>query len=277
MTKEIPPLDSLESFLLSAPLYTEYRLASDLEVLSQFASRANRWDRKLDGYCPFCSRDTTFTFTGFRVPSSDDWENIHEKYRFEEVSLSCGRKSNHTVRFTLRLFRMVLQKTGQYPSLADIAIDENRTKYASVLKGENWRELYKAIGLAAHGEGIGSFVYLRRVLERLINERFRDFRAAEGWRDDDFVGLRMDEKVKFLQGHLPSSLVSNRKIYGVFSKGVHELDNDQCLAFFEVGKQSIIFILQDDLKKKEELEARNALQTAIARFAPGGSDEGQTE
>jgi len=61
--------------------------------------------------------------------------------------------------------------------MADIAIDEMRQKYRLVLRGDNWAELYKAVGLAAHGEGIGSFVYLRRVFERLIRSRFDEFKA----------------------------------------------------------------------------------------------------
>ena len=75
--------------------------------------------------------------------------------------------------------------------MADIAIDENRTKYRSVLKGENWNELYKAIGLAAHGEGIGSFVYLRRVFERLINSRFEEHCEAETWSKIKFQEMRI--------------------------------------------------------------------------------------
>lgn len=91
---------------------------------------------------------------------------------------------------------------------------------------------------------------------------------AEAWTDDQFAGLRMDEKVRFLKNHLPAHLVENRRIYGIFSKGIHELDNEQCLEFFEVGKQSIIMILEDDLKTLEALAARKMLTEAIAKFSP---------
>lgn len=278
MTKELPPLESIADFLLNAPLYTEYKLADDLEVLSHLTSKtaaaAGRWNKKLDGYCPQCRRETTYTYSGFNIPSGQPWDDVKKRYCFEEVTLTCGRIDWHLIRFYVRLRQMALMKVGQYPSVADIAIEEARTKYSTILKGDNWRELYKAIGLAAHGEGIGSFVYLRRVLERLVQSRFDEFKVSEGWREEDFVGLRMDEKVKFLAGHLPNYLVESRRIYSIFSKGVHELNDEQCLAFFEIGKRSILIVLEDDLKKKQELEDRRALQSAIAQFSPQQGDEG---
>jgi hypothetical protein len=55
------------------------------------------------------------------------------------------------------------------------------------------------MGLAAHNVGIGSFVYLRRIFERLIIKRYTDFKETEGWNDEDFYKLRMAEKVEFLE------------------------------------------------------------------------------
>ena len=187
--------------------------------------------------------------------------------------LLCGRNDHHFIRFWTRLVQMVITKVGQWPSVADIAINEVRNKYRSVLKGDNWSELYKAIGLAAHGEGIGAFVYLRRVLERLVRSRFEQFKAQEGWADGEYDRRRMVEKIEYIGSHLPDYLVKNCRIYGIFSLGIHELDNDKCLEFFEVGKGSIIMILQDDLKKREELETRTGFEQAIAKFEPE-ADEG---
>jgi hypothetical protein len=51
------------------------------------------------------------------------------------------------------------------------------------------------------------------------------------------------------------------------SIGIHELDNEVCLEFFDVGKRSIIFILEDDLKKQQELAARKELTDAVAKFS----------
>jgi hypothetical protein len=76
----------------------------------------------------------------------------------------------------------------------------------------------------------------------------------------------MDEKIGLLKGHLPPLLVETRKIYKIFSLGIHELENDACLQFFDVGKRSIIMILEDDLKKQQELADRKQLLEAVAKF-----------
>ena len=264
-------LPSVETLLFKAPLYATFALSDDLEHVRILYGRVVQNGRsvpsKVDGFCPFCKRDTTFAVQPINIPGGDPGNNIKQRYAFEHMRIVCARDEYHSIRYYFLINEMTIQKIGQYPSLADIAIDEMREKYRSVLRGQNWSELYKAIGLAAHGEGIGSFVYLRRVFERLIRSRFDEFKTDEGWNDADFQRLRMDEKIALLKDHLPSYLGEIRKIYSIFSKGIHELENEACLAFFEVGKRSIIIILDDDLKKQEELSTRKELAAAVAKFS----------
>ena len=226
-----------------------------------WSCRGSRWRHKLDGYCPGCKQNTTYKIDGISIPGGDRWNNIKTRLAYEVMHIICSRHDWHRVRYWFRIDNLKIEKVGQWPSLADMAIDETRQKYQSVLKGENWAELYKAIGLAAHGEGIGSFVYLRRVFERLIQSRFDEFKTSEDWKDEDFTQLRMVEKIGLLKDHLPASLVEAKELYGIFSKGIHELDNDVCLEFFEVGN------LEDDLKKKAELTARKEMLEAVAKFS----------
>lgn len=160
---------------------------------------------------------------------------------------------------------LVIQKVGQFPSLADIANDE-ANKFRSVLNKEDSSELHKAIGLAAHGVGIGSFVYMRRIFERLVYSRFHEAKDANQWNEEEFLRLRMNEKVHFLSGHLPSFLVENSRIYSILSVGIHELSEAQCLSYFEMLKQSIIIILEEDKARKEEKQRREAFARTIAGF-----------
>jgi hypothetical protein len=125
-----------------------------------------------------------------------------------------------------------------------------------------------AIGLSAHGVGIGSFVYFRRIFERLIASRFEEFKNSEGWDSEEFKRLRMSERVAFLKDHLPPFLVENQGIYSILSLGIHELDEMQCRQYFPIIKASIILILDEDKKKKEELALRDSLKKAISQFAP---------
>lgn len=263
--------------MFEAPLYATFSLGEDLKHASIMYGRVKgtgRHDRvTADAFCPFCKSDSTFAINGVRLYSSDEWNDIKERFAYDEMRITCTRNENHQILFYFRIRNMIIQKVGQCPSLADMAIEETRQKYRKVLTGDNWRELYKAIGLAAHGEGIGAFVYLRRVFERLIRSRFDEFKDAEGWKEEDFGILRMDEKIAFLKDHLPPFLVQIRKIYSIFSIGVHELDNDDCLRFFEVGKRSIVVILEEDMKKREELTARQELANAIAKFQPSSQEQ----
>jgi hypothetical protein len=269
---ELSNAASITKFLLNAPPYKVFTLDAGLDAISLLSGGEDRSGRRLstmDGYCPYCRRDTTFNFfERIIIPAGNPWDHVQDRVSFDRTRLRCVRDQTHLLAFWTSQNRMTIQKVGQMPSLADIAIDEVRSKYRSVLQGDNWSELYKAIGLAAHGEGVGSFVYLRRVIERLVRSRFDEVKVAEGWKDDDFKGLRMSEKMELLSGHLPSYLVTNRRLYSIFSVGVHELDNDDCLAFYEIGMRTIVMILQDDLQQREQADARMELDKAIANFTP---------
>jgi hypothetical protein len=76
----------------------------------------------------------------------------------------------------------------------------------------------------------------------------------------------MEEKITLLRDHLPDFLAKNGKIYGILSKGIHELEEKECLNAFEVIKHAIFFILDEDKHKKEELARRKAAEKAIADF-----------
>ena len=177
----------------------------------------------------------------------------------------CARSNAHVLRYFFRKGTNTVQKIGQFPSLADIANDEV-SQYRNLMSKADANEFHKAIGLAAHGVGVGSFVYLRRVFERLIYKRFEEFKTPESWKDADFYNVRMEEKIDLLKAHLPDFLIENRRVYSILSTGVHELDEKTCLQWFEVMKQSIVIMLEDDKKKKEELSRRSAFAQAIKDF-----------
>lgn len=264
-------LKSLEEFLFGAPPYTRYKLPDDMEIVKQLFGRAGNRDR-VDGHCPYCHKSTTFVVDGSHIPNGDPWNNIKKRHAFQSFSIECVRDKSHSVYYWFLINNMTIEKVGQHPSLATVSNDEV-AQYRKGMDKEDGQEFHKAIGLAAHGVGVGSFVYLRRVFERLIYRRFEEFKAAEGWRDEDFYSRRMNEKVEFLKGHLPPFLVENAKIYSILSIGVHELDEKACLGYFDVMKHSIIIILDEDKKKKEELELRAKFAGAISKFQPGAAQD----
>jgi hypothetical protein len=258
-------MSTLEQFAFQTPLYSKIDLPKDL-ILKAILRGSRHF--KVDGHCPRCGKSSTFSGGSSNLNlqfESSDVEKLRTFKGYESLVMTCARHDQHKLRYWFLLMPDTVEKVGQHPSLADIANDEAAT-YRSVLNKNDASELHKAIGLAAHGVGIGSFVYLRRIFERLIYDRFESFKGVEGWDDADFFKLKMDEKVKFLKGHIPNFLYENRRLYVILSKGIHELSDEVCLKAFEPLKLSIKIILEEDKKKKEELEMQQAAADAIKAF-----------
>src|SRR5262249_15975563 len=138
-----PPFTSVADFLLEAPLYKPFTLGDDLVDLSALSGRRARdgtFLRKVDGHCSYCGRDRTFDFSGLGISDGQPWSDVRERVAHHRLILTCTRNTNHVITFWVWLENMVITKVGQWPSLADIAVDEVRAKYKSVLKGDNWSE-----------------------------------------------------------------------------------------------------------------------------------------
>lgn len=257
----------LTSFLFSLPLYSKCAWPPDV---AQRLALVGGHQARLDGHCPYCRKSSTFTLakkTTYTNLFGDEAVGVllTQSTGFKLLSVTCARSDDHKLSYWYFLDRDGVLKVGQFPSLADIANDES-SSYRDVLSKQNASELHKAIGLAAHGVGVGSFVYLRRVFERLVQDRFEEHKDAEGWKEADFRNLRMDERIAQLHKHLPFFLVENRKLYSILSQGIHELSEETCLAVFEPVKLSIKIILDEDRKNKQEAELRQATSEAIRKF-----------
>jgi hypothetical protein len=178
-----------------------------------------------------------------------DYREHHHTFNYTFVLwFSCSRDKNHRVCFVFHSHEGILQKIGQYPSLADLAVPDLQ-KYRSVLGDEGFRELTRAVGLASHGVGVGAFVYLRRIFETLIEKARQQAAMEQGWDEAVFENARMDEKIAMLKQHLPNFLVDNRKLYGIMSMGVHTLSETKCLETFPVVRVGIELMLDEHLER----------------------------
>jgi hypothetical protein len=104
---------------------------------------------------------------------------------------------------------------------------------------------------------------LRRVFEKII---FRHYIETKSQNDTlpDPAGLRMDQKIEYTAETLPKFLVENKKIYSFLSKGIHELNEDECLSYFGVLKSSIFMILEQDEENRRKREAEQELKKQLA-------------
>ena len=274
---------SLSEFLFDYPLYTKVYGEDAVKIFSELkGSSFNKLD--IEGYNPVEKCDTTYSLY-YGLGCYHDYEIMNDSYSISyrlhkvslydvhEVILRCKRYGT-LFHFLIRLDEMddskIISKVGQYPSVADIHIGQVH-KYDAVLKKEKMREFTKAIGLAANGVGIGSFVYLRRVFEFLVFEAVERAQKDDGdFNKELFDKSKMNEKIKMLAGYLPEFLVENYKIYGILSKGVHELSEDECKEYFTVLRESIEMILDEKLerfkKEKRKKEIRAALNTITKKL-----------
>ncbi|MGY3143766.1 hypothetical protein ACVWYQ_000765 [Bradyrhizobium sp. USDA 3397] len=258
--KALPAYTTAADFFFKTPPYD--RIQTTVDDITNLLHNPLR----MEGFCPECRQLRVFNRTSGEV--SFNWLQKYDHSVgsvWNEIQFRCTFNEKHMLRFLILITDGVLRKWGQYPSFADIALDESKD-YSKLLDKGDSSEFHKAIGLAAHNVGIGSYVYLRRIFERLIVKRFKEFKETEGWKDEEFYGVRMDDKIKLLKDHLPPFLVKNAKIYSILSLGIHELEEEQCLGFFRVLRQSLIIILEEDKKKKEELELQRQLEKEIAGF-----------
>lgn len=255
---------TIADFILKTPLYQEIAVEKSWSTFigggNNPAALVVHHATRFDGYCPYCRAPTTFTGA-----SADPKLSIPPEKVFAGIATyqaRCARNDTHVLRMYIRFADGKMSKIGQFPSVATLA-EGVLKKYTKVLPEEDRQEFSRAIGLAAHGIGIGSFVYLRRIFERLIERRFKEHRDERGWPDDDFERRRMDEKIELLQEFLPDFLVTNRKTYKILSLGIHGLDEATCLAMFAVLQSSILIMLDEDEERRQKELQKKAVQAEL--------------
>jgi hypothetical protein len=258
---ELAALPSVVSLLVELPLY------SALAVTHRgYLSQIRRDNLQMDVHCIYCNQSSTFKTSrsygsGSGLPGNDDWML---KPGYIDVEMVCQQNTSHKYLFSFVYRNHELIKFGQIPSLEDIAGADIR-KYETVLRDGYFGELKRATGLASHGIGIGSFVYLRRIFEKLIEDHRPKTESVED--AAEFNRLRMDDKIKTLKSALPTALVANRATYSILSKGIHELDEETCRKYFPVVRAAIIQILEQDFQARERQKAEADLESEIAKIA----------
>src|SRR5262249_2794123 len=134
--------------------------------------------------------------------------------RVIQIDFKCTRNSKHQLHFFFEVKNNQIMKIGQSPSLADLHLPDLR-KYKKLLGDQKYGEFVRGVGLHAHGVGIGSFVYLRRILEDLVDQAEAAASKVVGWDHEQYARGRMDDKIQMLRGKLPDFLVENRSLYSI--------------------------------------------------------------
>jgi hypothetical protein len=230
----------------------------------------NSYSKRL--FCPYCGQESIFRFSDNNLMKAKLAINAYHssvrelelnhviiksnkgvRENFKELIFECSASPvSHRLYFYFVINDKYIIKSGQYPSVATIKFT---SKYNSLLK-EYVKEYKKSIGLYSHGIGIGSFVYLRRIFEFIIEEVHKQVKSKEGWSEDEYQKSHIDDKIKkcekfYARSIFPEELNPYRmRIYGVLSKGIHQLDEQECLTLFPSLQFIIERILDYELEKK---------------------------
>lgn len=233
----------------------------------------------IDAYCPACRQHSIFNAAP--VDQVEVQKFIAVSLRaggifYRQVLFLCSRSREHNLVAAFRLWSadysrvaadqpVNVTKIGMFPSLADVQepLDKRSEK---ALGPAREPEFKRATGLAAHGIGIGAFVYLRRIFESLIDEVGEASIAAGEVDRGVYERSRMEEKIDVLKARLPNFLVENKQWYGIVSKGIHELTEAECLEYFDVVKSGIEIIVEQKAEEIEQAERRKAASAAIQRI-----------
>lgn len=269
---------TISEFFFDIPLYTTIKITDKNISILEDILLFGKEQISFEGYNPLEKVDSTFIIEKeFKDKLANHTFNLSESYKnpikifletggYRTINIKCKRYNNI---FTFSIFynaeKRLLQKIGQYPSIADFHIYEIK-QYDKLLSNDVLKEFTKAIGLAANGVGIGSFVYLRRIFENLILESFEEAKREGKVEEETFSRSKIDKKIELLKDYLPPFLVKNKSIYSILSKGIHELDENTCLEYFETMKLGIEIILDQKLEKKKQKDKEEEAKKRIAQL-----------
>lgn len=218
----------MEDYYIPDPDYEMRNKAENLVKKVKF------FDKKF--FCPKCGE---IYQAEFALEYHEKLENDNDKYEAE----------------------ILLIKTGQYPSLQEFAIVDYKG-FDKVLDTLAIKDDYRnAIRNHINGDNIAAYVYLRRIVEKIIIEAFRKNKVALQISDEEFEKLRTKERISKLQGYLPKFLFDNKEIYSVVSVGIHTLSEQQCEEYYDIIKNAIDIILhQEEARRKEIQMAKKTTQ-----------------
>lgn len=276
---------TIEEFLFDLPLYHKVPREECSDIIN-FLWGYCSGEQEVDGYNPIEQCESTFVLyvgmydaihnkIGSQMLERTYVSGKRELFDTYEVVLACKRygtflhyliHAEYAEEDDEHKHITHLSKVGQYPSVADFHIGQVH-KYDKVLPKEKMREFTKAIGLAANGVGIGSFVYLRRIFEHLVFEA-KDIAkdANPDFNEVAFTSAKMNERIHMLSGYLPDFLVENHTIYGILSKGIHELSEDVCNNHFSILRASIEMILDEKLEVYQKEQKKKSIKQALSKI-----------
>jgi len=212
------------------------------------------FNEKVECYCPKCGKNRVFA-TDRVVRRSPGMSNSHFGAVSRKTSLTktfrCSQDKSHELRFEFLIDGEDLVKIAEYPSKFDMS-KKAIVPYEKVLLKEKVSELGRALQLESYGYSIAAFLHYRRIFEFIIFQTFKKAAIKDKVEEFDFRHMRMEDKIKYVKDELPEYFVENSHVYGVLSKGIHELEEKECSVYLAVVKTIIYYSLDESLEKRNK-------------------------
>ncbi len=245
-------IKTLEDLFLKVPLFEKIEINE--ENMNLICSLQSTRTKVINIPCNKCNRKTTFNVEVAHV------DGIQFSYSGPVLNYPPAVKS-YTMKCLvdnttyLALFKFngnKVVKIAEYPE--SIKINNYKSNRYLKLLGEE-KEIELKLSKILHSKclGIGAMTYLRRIYEHIISEAHNKAKLKNNNKELYEERTKMSEKIDLLgTDYLPEIMVNNKEIYGILSKGIHELSEKECIENFPILFNSIEVILETKLMKDLE-------------------------
>jgi hypothetical protein len=198
----------------------------------------------------FKKKEITGDYSGFIIEKTE--YNYANKFYLKDFH--CARNNEHLFLVVFLIQSNFLFKIGQYPSELDL-IQKDFNKYTKVIDEKLVFEIKSSFLLNSHNFNVASLIHLRRAFEFVLEENHIKKISEIGWDEKKYLDSRLDEKIELLKDILPKKLLGHKSIYKILSKGVHQLEEEECKKAY-VALFPIFILIFDELKFIRESERK---------------------
>lgn len=255
-----------KNFLENTPPYKQEELT--LDMIKYFKDKKLP---KIECFCTECQKEKTFILTRLEDASNyPNWHNLNSWLTTLNPTGDCFKidltciveyrctqcEKNYYYAFMFNDNK--LMKIGQYPSFATLSHTDIE-KYKNVIS-KYYIEFKQSLSAYSQGMGVASFVYLRRILEDLVEQEYNKLETNQD-------NIKFIDKLKAVEKEeviIPEEITELKsQIYVILSKGVHEYTEEECLVMYEPVKFIIELILDRKLEEKERNKKIKSYSIAI--------------
>lgn len=176
----------------------------------------------------------------------------NNKIWYIEYSFECANNLEHRylmmITVELKDGCLIVRKIGQNPSMLTVK-GFDFDKYKNILEKINAYNDYKKADLSnADHFYVGAYAYLRRIFEKLILHYLGDTKLKDDHMDTkiDAVKDNFDPRIRGLL----------KNLYGILSKSIHELDEEESREYYTYLK-TVIDMQLEYMNSEEEKEKQS--------------------